>query len=80
MKPGGPFLWIDTLSSADRAAAYARLRKGEILMHPFAAGLDIPGGMIHDWVGVAFIPHVTLHETLAQIQKLRAQRLSSTMQ
>src|SRR6185312_15460082 len=28
LKPGGPFLWIDVLSSADRAAAYMRLHNG----------------------------------------------------
>lgn len=72
LKPGAPFLWIDTLSSADRAAAYARLRNGGIIVHPLAAGLDIPGGMIHDWVGIAFIPNVTLDETLAQIQDYNA--------
>lgn len=68
LRLGGPFLWIDSLPSADRAAAYARLRNGEILVHPFASGLGIPGGMIHDWVGVAFIPKATLEETVAQIQ------------
>jgi hypothetical protein len=72
LKPGGPFLWIDTLSSADRTAAYARLRDGGIFVHPFAAGLDVPGGMIHDWIGIAFIPNATLDETLAQIQNYNA--------
>lgn len=68
LKPGGSFLWIDTLVGAERAATYARLRNGGILVHPFAAGMDIPGGMIHDWVGVAFIPNTTIDETLAQMQ------------
>lgn len=72
LKPGGSFLWIDTLPSAERAADYARLRNGEIIVHPFAAGLDIPGGMIHDWIGVAFIPNATLDETLSQIQNYDA--------
>jgi hypothetical protein len=72
LKPGGPFLWIDTLSSADRTAANARLRDGGIFVHPFAAGLDVPGGMIHDWIGIAFIPNATLDETLAQIQNYNA--------
>jgi hypothetical protein len=67
-RSGSSFLWVDSLPSADRAAAYARLRSGEILVHPFATGLDIPDGMIHDWVGVVFIPNVTLDEALAEIQ------------
>jgi hypothetical protein len=72
MKSRRSFLWVDTLSSADRTAAYARLREGEILVHSFAAGLDIPGGMIHDWLGIAFIPNTTLDETLAQIENYNA--------
>lgn len=72
LKPGGSFLWIDTLSSAERAAVYARLHNGEIIVHPFAAGMDISGGMIHDWVGVAFIPNATLDGTVSQIQNYNA--------
>lgn len=68
LKQNQSFLWVDRLPSADRAAAYARLRNGGVLVHPFAAGLNIPGGMIHDWIGVVFIPNATLDETLAQIQ------------
>jgi hypothetical protein len=68
LKSDRSFLWVDNLPKADRAAAYARLRDGEILVRPFAAGTHIPGGMIHDWVGAAFIPNATLDQTLAQIQ------------
>jgi hypothetical protein len=68
LEADGAFLWIDSLPSADRSAAYARLRKGEILVHSFAAGLDVPGGMIHDWVGVVLVPGASLDEVLAQIQ------------
>ncbi len=71
-EPDGAFLWIDSLPSANRTAAYARLRNGEILVHSFAAGLDVPGGMIHDWVGVVFIPGVTLDEVLAQMENYDA--------
>jgi hypothetical protein len=72
MKSRSAFLWVDILSSAGRTAAYARLREGEILVHPFAAGLGIPGGMIHDWLGIAFIPNSSLDETLAQIENYNA--------
>ena len=68
LKSGRPFLWVDSLPSADRTAAYARLRGGEILVHSFAAGQEIPGGMIHDWIGVVFIPKATIDEALSRIQ------------
>lgn len=69
--PDGSFLWIDSLPSVDRSAAYARLRNGEILVHSFAAGLDVPGGMIHDWVGLVFIPGANLDEVLAQMKNYK---------
>lgn len=72
LRPGHPFLWVDSLPSADRAAAYEHLRSGEILVHPFAAGLDVPGGMIHDWIGSVFIPNATIDEALRQIQNYNA--------
>lgn len=85
-----PFLWIDSLSDADRAAAYAHLRNEGILVHPMAAGLEIPGGMIHDWIGVAFIPTPpwmtlwhkprTMTPILGSIlPRCRAQKFSSEM-
>lgn len=72
LKPGSSFLWVDGLSTGDRSADYARLRNGEILVHSFAAGLNVPGGMIHDWLGVAFFPDTTLDQTLAQTQNYDA--------
>lgn len=68
LKSGRSLLWIDGLPDADRADAYTLLRNGGIIVHPVAPGLDIPGGMIHDWIGLVFIPNATLDETVAQIQ------------
>ena len=68
LKSGRTFLWVDSLPGAERTAAYTRLRNGEILVHSLAAGLDIPGGMIHDWMGIVFIPNTTIDAALAQIQ------------
>ncbi|HEV2327040.1 MAG TPA: hypothetical protein VGS10_24085 [Terracidiphilus sp.] len=68
LKSDRTFLWVDSLPVADRTAAYARLRNGEILVHSLAAGLDVPGGMIHDWMGIVFIPNATIEAALAQIQ------------
>ena len=62
---GAPFLWVD--ESADRAE---RLRRGEILVS--AAGDNwtekAAHGLIHHWVGAAFIPGVSMSEVLAVVQ------------
>ncbi len=52
-----PFLWMD--EAPGRAG---RLRRGQILVEP-ANGrgiIHVPDGLIHHWIGAAFIPHATL--------------------
>ena len=58
-----PFLWID--ESPDRAA---RVRRGEIVVAPLVGQgtQDVPQGLIHDWIGAAFIPSATI-ETLQAV-------------
>jgi len=67
----GPFLFID--DSSDRMDAYAELRQGRILLKQVNATeeghpIGVPHGLIHDWVGVLFIPNATLAQTLAVVQ------------
>jgi hypothetical protein len=52
-----PFLWTD--EAPDRRA---RLQQGEILVAPFAghATHGVANGLIHDWIGAAFIPNATI--------------------
>jgi hypothetical protein len=69
----GNFLWIDNLPAKERQDTYARLKRGEIEMRrvpPEAAGANagIPGGMIHDWKGIVFIPGVKLDQVLRVMQ------------
>jgi hypothetical protein len=47
-----------------------RIRKGEVLAEPWigSGDIEIPGGLIHDWVASVFIPGVTLAKTLALVQ------------
>ena len=54
------FLWCDT----------ARAKSGELLVAPTgnSAEIKVPNGLIHDWVGCAFIPGATLAQTLAMGQ------------
>ncbi len=69
----GPFLVVDGLPEERRGEAYAQLREGQILVNPVNARVEgspmkVPGGLIHDWVGVVFIPNVSLAQTLAVAQ------------
>ena len=62
---GGAFLWSDL--DAERAQS---VRKGQIVAQ-FWAGqgpVKVPNGLIHDWIGAAFVPGVTVEETLGLIQ------------
>ena len=61
----GPFLFVDELPETRRWEAYAQLRKGQVLVkqvntkeegHP----IEVPQGLIHDWIGVLFIPNTSL--------------------
>lgn len=69
----GPFLFIDNFPETRRLEAYAQLHKGSVLIeqvntkeegHP----VEVPHGLVHDWIGVLFIPNVSLSQTLAVVQ------------
>lgn len=69
---GGPpekFLRIELLNEAERQQAEQRLRRGEVLIEPVGKNpQEIPGGMIHDWAGTAFVPGATVAQVLALVQ------------
>lgn len=64
IETGQPFLWTD--ESAGRGA---RVRNGEIVVAPLAGkgSQQVPNGLIHDWIGAAFIPHSTIESLLAVV-------------
>ena len=69
----GNFLWIDDLPEKEKQDVYAGLKRGEIEMRrvpPEATGANagIPGGMIHDWKGIVFIPGANLDQVLRVLQ------------
>jgi hypothetical protein len=70
----GHFLVIDDLPDRDRHEAYAQLRQGRIYIRHIsverkeAKSINIPHGLIHHWLGLVFIPEVTLAQTLAELQ------------
>jgi hypothetical protein len=66
------FLWLDLLPERERERNYLTTRQQTIIRHsPFCSSRDcsnIPGGIIHDWTGITFVPGVTLQQTLATLQ------------
>jgi hypothetical protein len=70
---GQVFLWIDTLPEPIAREAHAKLKRGQVLTrHNQDCGAPdcgaIPGGLIQDWVGVVFIPGVSLAQALKTLQ------------
>jgi hypothetical protein len=69
----GPFLWIDGLPDTERSDAVAKLKAGAVEMRrlstaPDGSNLRVPGGLIHDWEGMVFIPGVKLDAALAILE------------
>jgi hypothetical protein len=73
LRSGQHLLWIDSLGDAERAKAYADLRQGQVKMSKLetrdgGAEIPVPGGMIHHWVGLAFIPRAHVDDVLAILE------------
>lgn len=69
----GAFLWIDELPEPERTGAYEKLKQGGVEMRRLGkdaveGARKIPGGMIHDWEGMVFIPGVKLEQVLGVLQ------------
>jgi len=65
LAPAGTFLWSDANPEKTE-----KVREGKILAQ-FWAGrgpAKVPNGLIHDWIGAAFVPGATIDETLSLIQ------------
>lgn len=59
------FLWSD--ESSERAR---RVRQGEAVVEPFSGkgDVDVPDGLIHDWVGAVFISGATIEKTMTLME------------
>jgi hypothetical protein len=67
------FLWVDALPQPSREQAYADLKNGQIAIHQsqgndLASAVSVPGGLIHDWTGIVFIPGVSMSEVMSVLQ------------
>jgi hypothetical protein len=73
LKRGAGLLWIDGLQQSERSQAYAELQHGAVKMHKLetlenGAAIRCPDGIIHHWVGLAFIPAAKLADVLAILE------------
>jgi uncharacterized C2H2 Zn-finger protein len=73
LRRGTSLLWIDGLPENERVQAYQALKRGEVKMQkvPEREGdqkVRCPGGMIHHWVGVVFIPGTKLQDVVRVLQ------------
>jgi hypothetical protein len=67
---GSPYLWVERLPEAHRAEALTELRRGGVVIERLQIldhgnPISAPGGLIHHWIGTAFVPGATLAQTLA---------------
>src|SRR6266850_1886757 len=63
-------LWVDGLAEGPRTESYAALKRGEVKMQKLETldnrkSIPCPGGMIHHWAGLIFIPGAKLEEVLS---------------
>lgn len=58
------FLWMD-----EAPGRRERVRQGEILVEPANKDIPekVPQGLIHDWIGAAFIPNATIASVFAML-------------
>jgi hypothetical protein len=73
LKRGTKLLWIDSLGGEQRAEAYAALKRGEVELKKLEVRDDdkpipCPGGLIHHWTGVVFIPGGKLEDVLGVLE------------
>jgi len=73
LRRGTNLLWIDGLPEGERAQADEALRHGEVRMQKLQTlesgeKIQCPGGMIHHWVGVVFVPGAKVQDVLGVLQ------------
>lgn len=69
----GPFLWVNGLNSEEQKQSLASLKSGQVAMRRLSTKAngrnpEIPGGMIHDWEGIVFIPGAKLDAVLQVLE------------
>lgn len=73
LQRGTSLLWIDDLPPEQHTEAYAALKHGEVKMEKLETldggkPIRCPGGLIHHWTGVVFIPGAKLDDVLELLE------------
>lgn len=73
LKRNTNLLWIDGLPDPQRAEAYAELKHGDVKLQNLEIldsekPIAFPGGMIHHWTGVVFIPAAKVEDVLGVLE------------
>ena len=73
LKRGASLLWVDRLPEQQRTAALTALKRGEVRMQKLEVldndkPMACPGGMIHHWTGVVFVPRAKLEDVLGVLE------------
>ncbi len=73
LRPGAPFLWVDSLPQPRRQRLYDLLQRGQLELRQEKTDeegrpIEIPDGLIHHWTGVVFVPGVSLERALSLLQ------------
>lgn len=66
LRPPHDFLWVE-----GSAKLLSKVRKGEVVAEAWRSKgepLAVPSGLIHDWVGAAYVPGRTVQQALALVQ------------
>jgi hypothetical protein len=68
-----PFLWIDSVAEPRRREALAAVHRNELAIERLTTRdgrreIDVPDGMIHHWIGTAFVPSATVDDAIALLQ------------
>jgi hypothetical protein len=67
------FLWIDSLPDARRQQLQEQLRRKELAIERLTTkegsrDIDVPDGLIHHWIGTAFVENATIEQALTILQ------------
>ena len=73
LKRGAGLLWIDGLPADQKKQAYVELKNGAVKLKQLDMLVEgkpavCPGGMIHHWVGVVFVPGARLDDVLGVLE------------
>ena len=73
LQQSASFLWIDGLPASRSQQARSQIRRNELVierieMKDGTRDIDVPDGLIHHWIGTAFIEGATIDQALTLLQ------------